>query len=90
MDTIRETLKPDDDKGYPTGEEAFNYAPKSYLVTGNLAEFIGEHGVNKDKLRSFELLRRNLHSPEIITFDELYERAKFIVDQNNEALATLR
>jgi hypothetical protein len=81
MDTIRGSLKPDDDKGYPTGEEAFNYAPKSYLVTGNLAEFIGEHGVNKDKLRSFELFRRNLHSPEIITFDELYERARFIVHQ---------
>jgi hypothetical protein len=90
MDTIRGSLKPNDDQGYPTGEEAFNYAPKSYLVTGNLGEFIGEHGVNKDKLRSFELFRRNLHSPEIITFDELYERAKFIVDQNNEALATVR
>jgi hypothetical protein len=88
MDAIRVSLKPDDDQGYPTGEEAFNYAPKSYLVIGNLGEFIGEHGVNKDKLRSFELLRRNLHSPEIITFDELYERAKFIVDQNNEALTT--
>jgi hypothetical protein len=84
MDTIRDSLKLDDDKGYPTGEEAFNYAPKSYLVTGNLTEFIGEYGVNRDKLRSFELFRRSLHSPEIITFDELYGRAKFIADQNSQ------
>jgi hypothetical protein len=81
MDTIRGSLKLDDDKGYPTGEEAFNYAPKSYLVIGNLAEFKGEHGVNREKLKSFELFRRNLHSPEIITFDELYERAISIVSQ---------
>ena len=81
MDTIRGSLKLDDDKGYPTGEEAFNYAPKSYLVIGNLTEFKGEHGVNREKLKSFELFRRNLHSPEIITFDELYERAICIVGQ---------
>ena len=36
---------------------------------------------------SFELYRKNLTSPEIITFDELYERARFIVKNNeNKAL----
>lgn len=63
-----------------TGEDIFNYQPKSFLVIGKLDEFIGEYGVNEDKYRSFELFRRNINSPEIITFDELYERAKFIVD----------
>lgn len=87
MDSIRGTLRLDDEEGYPTGEEAFNFAPKSYLVIGSLAQFLGEHGVSKDKLRSFELLRRSLHAPEIITFDELYERAKFIVSQNDDAPA---
>jgi hypothetical protein len=43
---------------------------------------MGEHGVNTEKFRSFELLRRNTFLPEIITFDELYERARFIVHQN--------
>jgi len=47
-----------------------------------MGEFVSEHGVNKDKLRSFELLRKNTSNPEIITFDELYERAKFIVQHN--------
>ena len=68
--------------GTPTGEEAFNYQPKSYLVIGGLGEFVSEHGVNQDKFRSFELYRKNTSNPEIITFDELYERAKYIVHQN--------
>lgn len=68
--------------GDPTGEDAYNYLPKAFLVVGNLKEFVVEAGVNEDKHRSFELLRRNTMSPEIITFDELYERARFIVHQH--------
>ena len=60
----------------------YNYQAKSFLVIGSLNEFVGEHGINEDKLRSFELLRKNTTSPEIITFDELYERARFIVEHN--------
>lgn len=71
-----------DSTGDPTGEEIFNYQPKSFLVVGCLDEFVTEHGTNQSKLRSFELLRKNTINPEIITFDELYERAKFIVHQN--------
>ena len=71
-----------DKEGNPTGEEIFTYHPKSYLVVGNLNEFKTEHGVNEDKYRSFELYRKNINSPEIITFDELYDRAKFIVEYN--------
>jgi Domain of unknown function (DUF4263) len=82
MDTIRGKLTINDGDGFPTGEEAFNYAPKAYLVVGNLSALTGEHGVNQEQFRSFELFRRNTFSPEIITFDELYERAKFIVHQN--------
>lgn len=84
METIEGSLQSLDEDGYPTGEEAFNFAPKSYLVVGNLGEFLSENGVNRDQLRSFELLRSTLVSPEIITFDELYERAKFIVGQAND------
>lgn len=75
-------INPNDKEGNPTGEEIYNYQPKSYLVIGSMSEFVSEHGVNKDKLRSFELLRKNTSNPEIITFDELYERAKFIVQHN--------
>jgi hypothetical protein len=33
-------------------EDAYNYVPKSFLVIGNLQEFVGEHGVNQDKHRA--------------------------------------
>ena len=57
----------------------YNYQPKGYLVVGSMTEFASEKGINESKYSSFELFRRNLSNPEIITFDELFERAKFIV-----------
>ena len=81
-ESIRTKLSLTDGIGNPTGEEAFNYMPKSFVVVGSLHEFVGSHGVNQDRFRSFELFRRNTSNPEIITFDELYERARFIVHQN--------
>lgn len=68
-----------DSEGEPMGEELFLYSPKSILVIGSLSEFKTEKGINKQKYRSFETYRRNLENPEIITFDELYERAKYII-----------
>jgi len=49
------------------------------LLIGSLEEFKGEHGINEDKFSSFELFRRGMHNPEILTFDELFERAKHII-----------
>ena len=69
-----------DKEGNPTNESIFLYKPKSYLIIGNLKEFVTEHGVNESKFSSFELFRQNINSPEIITYDELYERAKFLLD----------
>ncbi|MBE7215951.1 DUF4263 domain-containing protein [Shewanella benthica] len=82
VENLTSKINPSDKEGNPTGEEIFNYQPKSYLVIGSMNEFVSDNGVNKDKLRSFELLRKNTSNPEIITFDELYERAKFIVHNN--------
>jgi hypothetical protein len=82
VENLSGKINPSDKEGNPTGEEIYNYQPKSYLVIGSMGEFVSEHGVNKDKLRSFELLRKNTSNPEIITFDELYERARFIVHHN--------
>ena len=77
---IQDSVKIKDDEGYFNGEEVFNFHPKAYLVIGKLDEFKKNEEVHYDKYRSFELFRRNITSPEIITFDELYERARFIVD----------
>jgi Domain of unknown function (DUF4263) len=74
--------------GDPTGEILFNVQPKSFLVIGQLSEFQSEHGINQSKFRSFEMFRREMRSPEILTFDELLNRARFIVDhpaQGNSA-----
>jgi len=71
-----------DEDGFPTGEEAFNIQPKSYLVVGSLRRLVGDHGVNVGQVKSFELYRRSTTAPEIITFDELYERARFVVNHN--------
>lgn len=77
---LREKIEPVDDQGDPTGEELFSYQPKSFLVVGCLNDLRSEHGINVEKYRSFELYRRNVARPEIITFDELFHRAKFIVE----------
>ncbi|RUO58626.1 Shedu immune nuclease family protein [Pseudidiomarina insulisalsae] len=82
VENLSSRINPSDSEGNPTGEEIYNYQPKSYLVIGRMGEFLSEQGVNRDKLRSFELLRKNTSNPEIITFDELYERAKFIVQHH--------
>jgi hypothetical protein len=81
-ETIFGRLSMTDEAGFPSAEETFNFSPKSFVIVGSLSQLIGEHGVNQEQLRSFELYRRNLHQPEVITFDELYERAKHIVSAN--------
>lgn len=60
-----------------TDQEALNtartytVAPRSILVFGHTQQLL-----DNDRRNSFELFRSHLHRPEIITFDELYNRAK--------------
>lgn len=84
IDAYREKLMPADDAGNPTGEVLFNIEPRCCLVIGSLSEFQTHQGPNISKFRSFELYRRNTWRPEIITFDELLERARFIVEHGAE------
>ncbi|MDD4029657.1 MAG: DUF4263 domain-containing protein [Caldisericia bacterium] len=53
----------------------FTVEPKGILVIGNTNQIKDD----RNKRETFELFRRNLHNPDIITYDELYERARFIV-----------
>ncbi|MFE3753559.1 Shedu immune nuclease family protein [Nocardia tengchongensis] len=72
--------KKDEDGSNIPGEVAYLLRPRSYLIVGNLASLRGKgDGVHEDRFRSFELFRRNLSEPEVVTFDELLERAKWIV-----------
>ena len=49
-------------------------SPKGIIVIGKTNELD-----NWNKRNSFERFRREIHNPEIITYDELFERVKFIV-----------
>jgi len=77
-------FQPKHDSGELTGERIYTYEPRSYLVIGSHAEFMSATGENPEKYSSFELYRKNMINPEIITFDELYERARFIVQSNED------
>lgn len=80
--TISAPFRPTDETGNLTGEEIHGFEPRSYLVIGHLTEFQGEYGVNEERFRSFETFRRNVRQPEIITFDELFHRARFITNND--------
>jgi hypothetical protein len=58
--------------------------PKCILIIGSETEFAGSDKENCIKLKTFELFRRDSRNIEILTFDELYARAHFIVNQANE------
>lgn len=76
---LGEALEKLDDAGAETGEKAFIVRPRSYLIIGHLRKLRGLSGVHRAKYRSFELYRRNLYEPDVITFDELLARAEWHV-----------
>jgi hypothetical protein len=61
-----------------------NYEPKGILVVGRLGDLVGD----LDKIGTFELFRRNLVNPTILTFDELLRRARYIVDGEADSSET--
>ncbi|MDH6110106.1 hypothetical protein P3T36_005832 [Kitasatospora sp. MAP12-15] len=69
-----------EDDGTPTGIQLSTTRPRQVVVIGSLQEFIQNGEVNPVKLSSFELYRKSIQDVEIITFDELYQRACFIVE----------
>ncbi|MFA6533986.1 MAG: Shedu immune nuclease family protein [Patescibacteria group bacterium] len=59
--------------------------PKTILIIGNTDQYSGETKEQQIKAKSFELFRRDSRNIEIITFDELFERAKFIVHHKDKS-----
>jgi Domain of unknown function (DUF4263) len=69
------------DDGELLGTGTFLLQPRSYVIVGSLDQLTGDSGGPiPDKVRSFELFRRNLHEPEVITFDELVARAEWHIE----------
>lgn len=72
-----------DPEGYDSSDVTYLFRPRSFLVIGRLSEFVNESGDHhQGKIRSFELVRRHLQEPEVITFDELLARAEWIVESS--------
>lgn len=55
--------------------------PKCILIVGSRYQFEDNPRDQDIKFRTFELFRRDSRNIEILTFDELYERAYYIVNQ---------
>lgn len=68
-----------DDNGNKIEQEALD--SKAILVIGRDSMFSGDDKTKMIKERTFELFRRDSRNIKIITFDELYERARFIVER---------
>jgi hypothetical protein len=71
----RRTVLKDKD-GNDTDDVVYSVEPRSYLVIGNQDQISN----NQDKIACFELYRRYIRTPEVLTFDELYQRASCIVE----------
>lgn len=71
-----------DDQGNPIKQKTID--PKSILVIGSGKQFDGEDKEKQIKAKTFELFRRDSRNIEILTYDELYERAKFIVEHKRK------
>ena len=69
-----------EDDGTPTDIEISTIRPRQVLVIGHLGEFSERGSTNPEKIASFDQYRRSIQDVEVITFDELYERACFIVE----------
>ncbi|MEK7552695.1 MAG: Shedu immune nuclease family protein [Patescibacteria group bacterium] len=71
-----------DDKGKLIKQKTVD--PKSILVIGSTKQFDGGDKENQIKAKTFELFRRDSRNIEILTYDELYERAKFIIEHRKK------
>jgi hypothetical protein len=63
-----------------TQQGIFTVQPKGILVIGHTKQLTA-----LQRRSTFEMFRRNTLNPEILTFDELYERAKFIVEHMQQS-----
>ncbi|MFD9826397.1 Shedu immune nuclease family protein [Tsukamurella tyrosinosolvens] len=76
-DDLGDWLSTRDGDGYYTGDRVYAGAPRSYVVIGQLSSFVNQGQLHSDKVRSFELYRRHLSYPEVLTYDEVLARARW-------------
>ncbi len=71
-----------DENGDSIEQETFD--PKTILIVGHKEQFSGSTKTDLIKRKTFELFRRNSRNIEILTYDEVFERANFIVSDGTE------
>ncbi|MEE9349007.1 MAG: Shedu anti-phage system protein SduA domain-containing protein [Flavobacteriaceae bacterium] len=59
-------------------DRIYTVLPKGILLIGNTSEFKN----SLEQLTTFELFRKGLNNIDILTYDELLERARFILGQS--------
>ena len=81
-------IRPKDEEGYELSRGASHlYRPRAFVVAGRLDEFTnGDGDEHIAKIRSFELYRRNLQYPEVLTYDEVLARAEASIARLEERI----
>lgn len=88
VNDLGDYIQDQDADGSLLGTGTFILRPRCFVIVGCLDQLTGEGGGPiPDKVRSFELFRRNLYEPEVITFDELLARAEWHVEQAEQEAA---
>ena len=65
--------------------EVSTIRPRQVVVIGHLSQLADADHLNVERMTSFELYRRDHQDVEIVTFDELLARTKFIVETQEAA-----
>lgn len=84
---LSEKFADKDAEGGNLGTYTYLIRPRSFLIVGHLGQLLsGSGNVIDEKQRSFELYRRNLYEPEILTFDELLARAEWLLAEAEDEM----
>lgn len=79
LENLKNHLTLKDEHGFNEGK-LYLYKPRSFLIIGSLSEFTNQGGdVHEAKYSSFQMFRNSFSDIEVITFDELYQRAEGLV-----------
>lgn len=76
---VTEGLHQEETRDLLREKNIFTYEPRGIVVVGHCGQLD-----TTAKRATFELFRRNLHNPDVITYDELYDRAHFTVHGTGE------
>lgn len=74
---LKDLTRARDGDGY-LAEDIGTIQPRQVVIVGRLDELTRNENVHPQHYRSFELYRRSIKDVEVITFDELFARARFI------------